>query len=452
MGRTVMQPRLIAYQADGGELAYTYSGLRLEPERWHPGIASLKREVEAAVGVAFNSCLLNFYRSGADSIGWHSDSEPLYGREPTIATVSLGDPREFLLRRNADHSERYRFRLGGGALLVMSGPVQEQHALVATTATTTTTMDTTAATTGALAGRPVWGRRAVLPSDSSNPPSQPGANCGTEAAALELTYAEFDSDAFEAGVGRFAYGLSELTDVRLRCIAEERDPARRRALLADAAMLVSFQLQSDDATAVAQALTAAALDGTLDDLLELLGGQLSGYTIVCKGNTVYSKASVTTRSIESPAPAPTAASPAGAPSAEQLEAIPATLNSMPWAAAEAPSQAPVGSTTATTAAAPKKKSNLGAILGGAIGGGVGGLVVLGAAAYFLLRKKGSSNSAYSVGNPTYAPQSGTTATVTVPKGAPAKAGLELEEVVEQTGTPRSARRRNATPFQEDGSS
>ena len=65
-------------------------------------------------------------RSGADSIGWHSDSEPLYGREPTIATVSLGEPREFLLRRNADHQERYRFRLGGGALLVMSGPVQEQ--------------------------------------------------------------------------------------------------------------------------------------------------------------------------------------------------------------------------------------------------------------------------------------------------------------------------------------
>ena len=156
-------------------LQYTYSGLRLEPERWHPSIASLKQRVEAATGAAFNSCLLNFYRrwawgmlhctrlpgplaacreaasvgapsvavtwlrscnlclpccldacSGADSIGWHSDSEPLYGREPTIATVSLGDARDFLLRRNADHSERCRFRLGGGALLVMSGPVQEQ--------------------------------------------------------------------------------------------------------------------------------------------------------------------------------------------------------------------------------------------------------------------------------------------------------------------------------------
>jgi alkylated DNA repair dioxygenase AlkB len=40
--------------------------------------------------------------------------------------VSLGCPRNFLLRRNADHGDKYRFRLGGGALLVMSGSVQEE--------------------------------------------------------------------------------------------------------------------------------------------------------------------------------------------------------------------------------------------------------------------------------------------------------------------------------------
>ena len=40
--------------------------------------------------------------------------------------MSLGTPRDFLLRRNEDHADKYRFRLGGGALLVMSGPVQEQ--------------------------------------------------------------------------------------------------------------------------------------------------------------------------------------------------------------------------------------------------------------------------------------------------------------------------------------
>ncbi len=41
------------------------------------------------------------------------------------ASVSLGTPREFLLRCNADHSVRYRFRLGGGALLVMGAGVQQ---------------------------------------------------------------------------------------------------------------------------------------------------------------------------------------------------------------------------------------------------------------------------------------------------------------------------------------
>ena len=44
---------------------------------------------------------------------------------PPAASVSLGQPREFLLRRIADHSDKYRFRLGNGALLVMQGSVQE---------------------------------------------------------------------------------------------------------------------------------------------------------------------------------------------------------------------------------------------------------------------------------------------------------------------------------------
>lgn len=41
------------------------------------------------------------------------------------ASVSLGTPRDFLLRCNADPGDKYRFRLGGGAMLVMSGSVQE---------------------------------------------------------------------------------------------------------------------------------------------------------------------------------------------------------------------------------------------------------------------------------------------------------------------------------------
>ncbi len=43
-----------------------------------------QEEVERLAGVGFNSCLLNYYRDGKDSMGWHSDNEPLYGSTPTI--------------------------------------------------------------------------------------------------------------------------------------------------------------------------------------------------------------------------------------------------------------------------------------------------------------------------------------------------------------------------------
>ncbi|KAL4424133.1 hypothetical protein ABPG75_001434 [Micractinium tetrahymenae] len=125
MGRALPQPRLVAYQADGPELSYTYSGATLAPAPWHPSVRTLKALAEAAAGTRFNACLLNLYRSGSDSIAWHSDNERLFGERPVIASVSLGAPREFLLRCNADHSVRYRFRLGGGALLVMGPGVQQ---------------------------------------------------------------------------------------------------------------------------------------------------------------------------------------------------------------------------------------------------------------------------------------------------------------------------------------
>lgn len=43
-----------------------------------------QERIEELAGTSFNSCLLNYYRSGADNMGYHSDNEPLYGRHPTI--------------------------------------------------------------------------------------------------------------------------------------------------------------------------------------------------------------------------------------------------------------------------------------------------------------------------------------------------------------------------------
>ena len=56
-------------------------------------VASLgvQERLEELAGTTFNSCLLNFYRSGLDHMGYHSDNEPLYGTQPIIGMFRCHD-------------------------------------------------------------------------------------------------------------------------------------------------------------------------------------------------------------------------------------------------------------------------------------------------------------------------------------------------------------------------
>lgn len=42
MGRRVLQPRLVAYQASSPAFSYTYSRVTVVPEAWHPTVESIK--------------------------------------------------------------------------------------------------------------------------------------------------------------------------------------------------------------------------------------------------------------------------------------------------------------------------------------------------------------------------------------------------------------------------
>lgn len=125
-GRKVAFPRLTAWYGDPDAL-YTYSGLRNEPRPWTPLLAALRERLVARTGIAFNSVLLNFYRDGADAMGWHADDERELGRQPTIASLSVGGERPFQLRHRRD-GETVALLLAHGSLLVMSGATQ--HAWV----------------------------------------------------------------------------------------------------------------------------------------------------------------------------------------------------------------------------------------------------------------------------------------------------------------------------------
>lgn len=122
-GKTYPQPRLTALYGESGK-TYTYSGITMYPEPFPPALEALRGAVEARTGHAFSTCLLNLYRHGEDSNGWHADNEKELGANPVIASVSLGETRAFHLRHRTDTTLRYKLLLEHGSLLLMGGAMQ----------------------------------------------------------------------------------------------------------------------------------------------------------------------------------------------------------------------------------------------------------------------------------------------------------------------------------------
>ena len=84
----------------------------------------LRERIERATGARYNSVLANLYRDGNDSNGWHADDEASLGPQPTIASLSLGATRRFLLRHRADGTT-VELALEHGSLVVMAGLSQK---------------------------------------------------------------------------------------------------------------------------------------------------------------------------------------------------------------------------------------------------------------------------------------------------------------------------------------
>jgi alkylated DNA repair dioxygenase AlkB len=116
-------PRLVAWHGDPGA-AYTYSGVRHEPEPWTDALLEVRARVEGLSVHRFNAVLLNLYRSGADGMGWHADDEPELGRDPVVGSVSFGAMRRFRLRHRRRKELALDLELTHGSLLLMEGSTQ----------------------------------------------------------------------------------------------------------------------------------------------------------------------------------------------------------------------------------------------------------------------------------------------------------------------------------------
>lgn len=123
-GREHVARRLQAWVGDVGA-DYRYSGVTLTPQAWTPALVRLRERLSDEFGLRFNSVLLNHYRCGEEGMGWHSDDEPSLGRNPCIASLSLGAMRDFCLKpRPGVSGERVCLPLPQGSLLLMEGDMQ----------------------------------------------------------------------------------------------------------------------------------------------------------------------------------------------------------------------------------------------------------------------------------------------------------------------------------------
>lgn len=121
-GKSHLIPRLEAFFATG-EKIYSYSGKTLQTHSFTKELLELKEKIEKVCQSEFNCVLVNLYRNGQDSNGWHADDEAELRKNPIIASVSLGVERRFDLRHNQT-KEKISFNLVNGSLLVMKGPMQ----------------------------------------------------------------------------------------------------------------------------------------------------------------------------------------------------------------------------------------------------------------------------------------------------------------------------------------
>ena len=122
-GKTHLQPRLTSLHAHTLD-SYSYSGIVMTPQPMTQTLQCIENRIYQLCDESFTTVLLNLYRDGKDSNGWHADDEAELGKNPVIASLSLGAPRFFHLRHNRDSKQRYKLLLEHGSLLLMAGETQ----------------------------------------------------------------------------------------------------------------------------------------------------------------------------------------------------------------------------------------------------------------------------------------------------------------------------------------
>lgn len=115
------------------DLKYKYSGKQQQALPWTDELLEVATKLDDP---KINFVLINRYPSGNAGIGWHADDERDIVPNSTIYSLSIGDPRRFLLRVAKTGEQVLDVELPSGSLLTMEGSTQQhlEHSVPKTTA------------------------------------------------------------------------------------------------------------------------------------------------------------------------------------------------------------------------------------------------------------------------------------------------------------------------------
>jgi alkylated DNA repair dioxygenase AlkB len=125
-GKKIPIPRLQCWMGES-HCNYKYSGISMAPLPWIPALEEILNKIQRNAGAQFNCVLINQYRNGLDSNGWHADDEKILGNSPIIASASFGVTRKFQLKpKSGGTGKSSTFYLSHGSLIIMNAGIQEE--------------------------------------------------------------------------------------------------------------------------------------------------------------------------------------------------------------------------------------------------------------------------------------------------------------------------------------
>lgn len=106
---------------------YSYAGISRKGNPMPSEFYDLIRKIHLIKNDPYNFVLCNLYPNGKAGLGFHSDDEPDLYFASTIASISLGETRTFVIKKKYLTQNEVSVHLKHGDLLLMCGQTQQNY-------------------------------------------------------------------------------------------------------------------------------------------------------------------------------------------------------------------------------------------------------------------------------------------------------------------------------------